>query len=1410
MVRYFYSIRTIFERLLTPLLLSLILFSAATETVQAQQWQKLATFPGYISYCTFLNDSIGFIGLGLSPGMPLPTPPINLYRTTDGGTTWTQVTTPTGYGGEIGNIVMVDANNGWLAMTSYGGNGNKALWRTTDGGLTWNETSLVGSGTAVQVTPSAIVVSDIFNNIHISTDGGSTWQSSPYSSTTDVAFVDGTHGAMSDFRGESWLYSSDGGLTWNTSNMNIESWSIYGVKGTSNFYAAPEGNTHPYNGQIYKSTDYGISWNSVTTLTFKFTGDIEGLGDNWLFFQAHWWDRSISPGFDYSTDQGKNWTNIGGPNTLADTRFAVLPGCNGFTIYGYGDENGNTLYRYTMGGSDSASALPQVASTPIPIVKGCSDTSVWELLSIGCSQFRIDSAKIERDTAGVFHVDSLPHLPRLVGVNGSDSVHVIFDPSHSGTFGARLHLFGTLLGSDSSYDTVINLLATDSSASTIPEIATKPIPPVAGCIDTSVWELLSVGCSQFQIDSVEIEGDTGNVFRLDPKQKLPRLIDYNRSDSIHVFFVPDGRAGTFGARLHLHGTLAGSGAPFDTIINLQATSTSTGNPLPTIRYTPFAQVQSCSAGDAYAFYRIGCAQFRIDSVKIEADTANVFAVDPTQKFPQMLTANNSDSVHVLFHPKHRLGVFGAKLELYGTDIGSGASFDTVLSLLAESTLPIPLFYASTGLYTWSSLPECSRGDTVIQFKNYGCDTVSADSLHLVPGLTLTSQGLTLPVLVPPNGSISLGVHFVPDGLLSDSLSALLYYSSPGYDDSIPVQIVAQAHPAPPVLISSTSKVNFGPQLSCDTVDTVVYFKNFGCDSLTITNISSLLNGFSSDPPLAFPITLAKGDSLALHVRYHPISARDTQTVFVRTQSGNQKREVKINLAGQIRIGELAVLTPSVTLSSVAICGSADTTVSIANPSCDTMIITSANLYPTGDVQLVGVTLPIVLPPNSDTTIELHFAAKSAENFSTTLSLYYEDAGIKEPHIDISIIAIATSPQEKLALSDTAISIASLPICMSDSLHAMLYNPGCDTLIVSANELDGDPDFILLSGLDSVRILPQDSVRVNLAVVPQLKGSRNAVLHIHYWNSLGTAGKRDSVIDFVAFITNGTSKLMASLASANLGTIGECASADTVVTLRNVGCDTLTIDTGTLNNNYFVLVPNNVFPIHIPPYSSFTWQLQTNLDTAGHPANLSSNLLFTSRDTTIAPIPLTYAVRYAVPMDLSLVPMTGAQLADSQVYYDIRNTASLAGLGVNDVRFSLHVAQDVLGFKNFEGPNIVSEDSTILNGMINYNFNITGSPITQWADGTLARLWFRTYVALESHTAIWIDSAHLNPGDSEFERCTAYLRPSATDTTFELLPSCGDSALRSLMSGQTISMSVRTFGGRTIFAIHSPEARASGT
>ena len=61
-----------------------------------------------------------------------------MYRTSDGGITWTSHTTPF----SSGDISFLDSNNGWLLADLGVGAGSEsvAVFQTTDGGATWNQT----------------------------------------------------------------------------------------------------------------------------------------------------------------------------------------------------------------------------------------------------------------------------------------------------------------------------------------------------------------------------------------------------------------------------------------------------------------------------------------------------------------------------------------------------------------------------------------------------------------------------------------------------------------------------------------------------------------------------------------------------------------------------------------------------------------------------------------------------------------------------------------------------------------------------------------------------------------------------------------------------------------------------------------------------------------------------------------------------------------------------------------------------------------------------------------------------------------------------------------------------------------------------------------------------------------------
>ncbi len=57
------------------------------------------------------------------------------FRTTDGGTTWIEYSTP----GIINQFSFVSQNEGWLSVTTF----NDTLYKTTDGGITWEPHSVI-------------------------------------------------------------------------------------------------------------------------------------------------------------------------------------------------------------------------------------------------------------------------------------------------------------------------------------------------------------------------------------------------------------------------------------------------------------------------------------------------------------------------------------------------------------------------------------------------------------------------------------------------------------------------------------------------------------------------------------------------------------------------------------------------------------------------------------------------------------------------------------------------------------------------------------------------------------------------------------------------------------------------------------------------------------------------------------------------------------------------------------------------------------------------------------------------------------------------------------------------------------------------------------------------------------------
>jgi photosystem II stability/assembly factor-like uncharacterized protein len=235
----------------------------------------------------FLGASNGVMLVPLGAGAGSEA--VSVYKTADGGTTWTQVYTndpnlpgagsSLPLGGMKSGITFLDASRGWVS-------GNEPapsffyLFATQDGGATWTQQTVTlptGFETAMTeveapifftaqdgVLPVRLLAEPQSSVYYVSHDAGLTWTATyplnvranfSVSSLLDVYLWDG---------GAKLYISHDTGLTWSavTTNVNVtDTFSAFQFADTTNgWMLTSDGTGHT---TFYKTTDGGATWTLI-------------------------------------------------------------------------------------------------------------------------------------------------------------------------------------------------------------------------------------------------------------------------------------------------------------------------------------------------------------------------------------------------------------------------------------------------------------------------------------------------------------------------------------------------------------------------------------------------------------------------------------------------------------------------------------------------------------------------------------------------------------------------------------------------------------------------------------------------------------------------------------------------------------------------------------------------------------------------------------------------------------------------------------------------------------------------------------------------------------------------------------------------------------------------------------------
>lgn len=315
-----------------------------------------------------------------------------LWKSTDGGTAWSPITD--NFPRLSSGSVAIDPNN---PLTLYYGTGElnfnidgypgAGIFKSTDGGASWTQLTLPSSG-GIYYTSKIVVAPTNSNTVYLagyfdiykSTDAGQTWTELKLTdgAANDIV-VDPTNASViyasygSAWSGDSASYgiykSTDGGTSWNwlttglppTSQVSRISLAI-APSNNQILYAAINGNkpssTTEDTNRVFKSTDGGSSWTLLPSVASNADfGGNQGWYNNVIAVDPTAPNTVYVGGIDFwkSTNAGQTWANLTngygsytGKNIHVDQHAIAFANGNGSVFY-TGNDGG--VWKTTDAGS---------------------------------------------------------------------------------------------------------------------------------------------------------------------------------------------------------------------------------------------------------------------------------------------------------------------------------------------------------------------------------------------------------------------------------------------------------------------------------------------------------------------------------------------------------------------------------------------------------------------------------------------------------------------------------------------------------------------------------------------------------------------------------------------------------------------------------------------------------------------------------------------------------------------------------------------------------------------------------------------------------------------------------------------------------------------------------------------------
>ena len=335
-------------------LFTILLFSLQ---LNAQSWETLPNAPvtsSRIDDVSFISPQVGWIaerGGSQQSG--------RVWRTTDGGDSWTMVFEPEGACFRC--IAFTDSLHGWVGLLGTEEfcfqTDTNVIYYTINGGGSWFPvTSLNGPKPrglcGMQVVDDSVIVAvgrvrgpAFFMK---STDRGMSWVSKDMNAyayglvdvhffTPDSGIAVGLTDSTNEVSSGIVLSTADGGETWDTSYVSSQlgewCWKITFPTRLTGYVSLQRNSGSPVN--VLKTTDGGASWTEEQLSDIHYY--VQGIG---FIDETTGWvgGQNTNNSVHGTTDGGSTWNSAGFGRLV--NRFQFLPNGEGYAV-------GQTVYKYT-------------------------------------------------------------------------------------------------------------------------------------------------------------------------------------------------------------------------------------------------------------------------------------------------------------------------------------------------------------------------------------------------------------------------------------------------------------------------------------------------------------------------------------------------------------------------------------------------------------------------------------------------------------------------------------------------------------------------------------------------------------------------------------------------------------------------------------------------------------------------------------------------------------------------------------------------------------------------------------------------------------------------------------------------------------------------------------------------------